>query len=302
MIRDIEGRHNHSVKLARKLQKKKHRRERGLLVCEGLDLLRLAFEAQAEIGDVLVRRDILPELPAELLRRAEAGGVDIGVCSEETLADASSLGGSADVVFVCRQPQWSLADLDLARGTSIYLEEVGDPGNVGTLVRGCAGFGATGLIVSPRTADPYGPKAMRAGMGAQFIVPVVLEVSPEDLLAHLGSLLPKASLAAEQSAPSGAGAGQHSRPQVVVADPYQGDHARALADGDRGQGVVVVLGSERQGPSDNWDHARRVTIPQARFDSLNVAMAGTILLYELSRRPGGPGDTRVASAGGCAHP
>lgn len=276
MIRDIEGRQNHSVKLARKLQKKKHRRERGLLVCEGLDLLHLAVQAGAEIGDVLVRRDTLDELPADLLRRADAGGADIGVCSEETLAQASSLGGGADVIFVCRQPQWSLSDLDLSGGLSVYVEEVGDPGNVGTLVRGCAGFGATGLIASPGTADPYGPKAMRAGMGAQFLVPVVLEVTAADLQARLGSLVAAGS----------------SAPEVLVADPHRGLDAREVR---RSGGALVVLGSERLGPSAHWDDHGRVTIPQARFDSLNVAMAGTILLYELYRRPEGEG---AASASG----
>jgi len=301
VIRDIEGRHNHSVKLARKLQKKKHRRERGLLVCEGLDLLCLAVEAQVQIGDVLVRRDILSDLPAELLQRAELGGVDIGICSEETLAQASSLGGSADVVFVCRQPRWSLADLDLGHGISVYLEEVGDPGNVGTLARGCVGFGANGLIASPRTADPYGPKAMRAGMGAQFLVPEVVEVSPDDLLAHLGSF-PTASPGAEGAAPCGDGAARRPRPDVLVADPYDGEDVRKLTGDAQELPLVVVLGSERHGPGDHWSDARRVTIPQARFDSLNVAMAGTILLYELSRRPGGPCDARGTSKGGPVHP
>ena len=70
MIRDIAGRQNHSVKLARKLQKKKHRRERGLLVGEGMDLLRAAVEAGADVRDVLVRRDLLPDLPPSLMERA----------------------------------------------------------------------------------------------------------------------------------------------------------------------------------------------------------------------------------------
>ena len=90
MIRDIAGRQNHSVKLARKLQKKKYRRERGLLVCEGLDLLLAASAAGAQIRDVLVRRELLKELPADLVRQAksdrppESPGLDIGVCDSET--------------------------------------------------------------------------------------------------------------------------------------------------------------------------------------------------------------------------
>ena len=71
MIRDIAGRHNHSVKLARKLQKKKHRRERGLLVGEGWTCCASRSTPGRRSGDVLVRRDVWPQLPAALVERAQ---------------------------------------------------------------------------------------------------------------------------------------------------------------------------------------------------------------------------------------
>ena len=274
MIREIAGRQNHSVKLAHKLQKKKHRRERGLLVGDGLDLLEIAVQAGADVRDVLVRRDLLKQLPRSLVERAEAGALDIGVCDDDVLAAATSLGGAADVVFTCKEPGWSLGDVDLQTGLIAFLDEVGDPGNVGTLVRSGVAFGAAGLVCSPGTADPYGPKAMRAGMGAQFLLPVVLEVSAQDLMARLRKLR-----------------GRADRPaQVVVADSRGGDDVRTLG-GDTVGGVVLVLGAERRGPGEQWDGARRVCISQERFDSLNVAMAGTILLYELSRAKRGGKET-----------
>lgn len=101
-------------------------------------------------------------------------------------------------------------------------------------------------------------------MGAQFLVPVITEVTQEDLKAKLQSMLSRGARS----------------PEVVVADPHNGEDVRnVLAD----KGVLLVLGAERCGPSEEWEGCRRVTIPQALFDSLNVAMAGTILLYELSR-------------------
>lgn len=263
MIRDIEGRRNHSVKLARRLQRKKYRRERALMVVEGLDLLCIAVEAGAEIGDVLVRRDVFPRVPEELRRRAEAGAVDIGLCTEETMGYASSLGGAADVIFTCRQPVWSLGDLTMEYGVTVYLDAVGDPGNVGTLMRSCVGFGALGLVSSPGTADPFSPKAMRAGMGAQFLLPVVTEVTQADIRARLEKLT--------------AAAGRV--PHILVADPHEGVDLREIRCRD---GLLLVLGSERYGAGGEWAAYDRVSIPQARFDSLNVAMAGTILLYELS--------------------
>jgi TrmH family RNA methyltransferase len=271
VIREIAGRQNHSVKLACKLQKKKFRRERGLLVCEGFDLLRAAWAAGAELRDVLVRRELLRELPADLVERArverpvETAGIDVGVCDEETLSYASSLGGAADVVFTCVEPSCSLGDLNMNEGLTFFLAGLGDPGNVGTIVRSMVAFGGKAVICSPGTADPYGPKAMRAGMGAQFELPVVVEVSAEDLQARLAGVAHRGACA----------------PQVWIADAHQGDDVRRA---ETSGGLIVVLGAERTGPGGGWGGVRRITIPQCRFESLNVAMAGTIIAYELSGR------------------
>lgn len=270
MIRDIAGRQNHSVKLVRKLQQKKHRRERGLLVCEGMDLLAAAVDSGADIHDVLVRPDLMGELPHLLVEAAKASGDQgegphIGVCDQETMSYASSLGGSADVIFTCVQPQASLADLELCSGTTLYLDGIGDPGNVGTIVRSALAFGLLGVVCSPGTADAFGPKAMRAGMGSQFSLPVVTEVTASDLKARLASLEERGGAV----------------PQVWVAEPRGGED---VATAECASGVIVVLGAERTGPGEEWRGAKRVTIPQERVDSLNVAMAGTVLAYEVYRK------------------
>jgi RNA methyltransferase, TrmH family len=293
MIREIAGHQNHSVKLARKLQRKKFRRERGLLVGEGMDLLTAAVAGGADVREILVRRELLSEIPAGLREQAAAfsgpsnrapldedsvsSGVDIGACNQETLDHASSLGGSADVIFICLQPQGRLADVDLGADLVFYLDGVGDPGNVGTLARSAVAFGLGGVICSPGTADPWSPKALRAGMGAQFSLPVVTEVEAADLQARFGALAARGTPA----------------PRVLIADSNAGIDVREIAasespaeDASPASGMVLVLGSERNGPAAQWSRAQRVTIQQRRFDSLNVAMAGTVLAYELSRFAG----------------
>jgi TrmH family RNA methyltransferase len=287
MIRTIAGRHNESVKLAAKLQLKKHRRERGLFVAEGLDLLEAALAAGEFPVEVLVRQDLLERLPAELRAGAADDQVDIGVCPEDTLQSASSLGGAADVVSVFESDEWSLADLSLSDSISVYLFGVGDPGNVGTLVRSAVAFGVTGLMCGPGTADPFGPKALRAGMGAQFNARIVTEVGEGDLVGKLaadrgrGEPVPQVVLADAH--------GDLSAADVAAwlwAGPEQDAHER---DG-QARGALLVLGSER-GRLPEIGVSRRVVIPQVALDSLNVAMAGTILLYELTRRrPGAAGD------------
>jgi RNA methyltransferase, TrmH family len=280
MIRAIAGRHNESVKLAAKLQLKKHRRERGLFVAEGLDLLEAALAAGEFPVEVLVREDLLERLPAELRAGADDDQVDIGVCPEETLQYASSLGGAADVVSVFESDEWSLADLSLGDSLNVYLFGVGDPGNVGTLVRSAVAFGVTGLLCGPGTADPFGPKALRAGMGAQFNARIVVEVSEGDLVAKLaadqargGPVLPVflADAHGDLSA------------SEIAARLKTGAGQGAPARKGQPRSALLVLGSER-GRLPDVGVSQRVVIPQVALDSLNVAMAGTILLYELTRR------------------
>ncbi len=264
MIREIAGRHNDSIKLAQKLQKKRHRRDKGLFVCEGFDLLEAALRAGELPVEVLVRADLLDRLPAEVLREAEEDELDIGVCDQEVLASASALGGAADVVCVFEAVEWSLGDLALGNGITVFIAGVGDPGNVGTIVRSAVAFGAVGVVCSPGTADPYSPKALRAGMGAQFLTRVVVDVTPGDMAAKVEAEGRRGSV----------------MPEMVVAD-LQGD-VRAQDLSVPGP-LVLVLGAERGDLPEFAVPTKRVVIPQAGFDSLNVAMAGTILLYELTR-------------------
>lgn len=143
---------------------------------------------------------------------------------------------------------------DLPRGVrpaTLALWHVADPGNVGTLLRSADAFGA-GVALSPGCADLTGPKALRASMGAVFRVPVSGFDAPPGrrvaLIAHGGTPLPEVELTGE---------------------------------------VVFVLGAEREGlPTDVLERCdAQASIPQSGdAESLNVAMAGTVALYELSRR------------------
>jgi len=262
MIRKINGRHNRTVKLARKLQKKKHRKERGLFVAEGMDLLDAAEDASRHPVDILVREDLADRLPSTLSGSAAEDAVDIGLCTEELLRHASGMGGAVDVVSIMENPEWSLGDIEFS-GIVVYMYCVGDPGNVGTLVRAAAAFGAEGVICSPKTADAFSPKAIRAGMGAQFSVKIAEEVTPEDL---------EAKLRADQQR------GEPS-PRVVLADPRAEQTVGDVASND---GAVLVLGSERGAYPEMTLPYERAAVPQRGLDSLNVAIAGSIMLYELT--------------------
>jgi TrmH family RNA methyltransferase len=219
----ITSRDNERLKLVRKLHDRRWRDKLGLFVVEGEDLV----EAAADIE------------PVELLVAGES-------VEPALLAEVSTLAHPPRVIAVYRRD-------DLPRGTgplTLALWQVGDPGNVGTLLRAADAFGA-GVALSDGCADPTGPKALRASMGSVFRVPL-----------------------SEFGEPAG---------RRIALVPTGGI---PLPELDSGGEVVLVLGAERTGlPSEVLERcAERASIPQpGGGESLNVAMAGAIALYELAR-------------------
>ena len=146
----------------------------------------------------------------------------------------------------------------------VVLAGLQDPGNVGSIIRSCAAFGATGVIAIEGTANPFGWKALRGAMGATFRVHV----------APAGTLLNVIAAAREAAVP------------LVAAIPRGGT---LLPDADLRGPVAIIMGGEGAGVSDTAVAAaeRKVTIPMlAPVESLNVATAAALILYEAARQRG----------------
>jgi RNA methyltransferase, TrmH family len=215
---------NETLKLVRKLQARRWRDKLGLFVAEGEDLVDAALEAGLE--------------PVELLVAGET-------VAPELLTQLSTLPHPARAIGVFRREDLPAFE---QRPAALALWRVGDPGNVGTLIRTADAFAAS-VELSPGSADPTGPKALRASAGAVFRVPLGEAVGQRiGLVAHGGKL---------------------------------------LADLEFGDATIFVVGSEREGLPEQvlvrCDVA--ATIPTSGpAESLNVAAAGAIALYEWSRR------------------
>jgi TrmH family RNA methyltransferase len=223
----ITSRDNPKLKLVRRLHARAQRQRLGLFVCEGEDLVDAAVAAGLEPEELLVAgEDVAPEL----------------------LAEVSTLGHPPRVLGVFRA-----ADLPpfAPRPVGLALWHVGDPGNLGTLVRSADAFGAF-VALSRGCADPTGPKALRAAAGATFRVP-------------LGRF---------DDAPG----------RLVALEAHEG---RALDELDLGAGTTFVLGAERDGlPAEvrrKCDEIATIPTP-GPAESLNVAVAGAIALYAWSSR------------------
>ncbi len=222
----ITSKDNPRLKLVRALQRKKEREETGLFACEGEDLCDAALAAGIEPVDLLIAGE----------------NVEVGL-----LAGVSTLPHPARAIGVFRR-----ADLPVGvRTTCLALWRLGDPGNVGTLIRSADAFGAA-VALSEGCAEPLSQKALRASAGAIFRVPLVSWAE---------------------------------RPGRQVALDASGE--MALMDVDLTPPVTIVLGAERAGLPDEileaCDTVAAIPMP-GDAESLNVAAAGAIALYELSRR------------------
>ncbi len=226
----ITSKDNEKLKLIRKLADRKHREREGLFVAEGEDLV----DAAAAAG-------VQPEF---VLRAGE----DV----EQQLLDAVSALGSGTRVIGVYPIGWAAP-----RGTCVYLHGVGDPGNVGAIIRTAHALVDGAVVLGPGTADPFSPKAVRASMGSVFAQPLAR--------GEVGATpAPRAALVAHGGEPPG------------------------------GEAATVCLGAERDGlPDDVLGECDRLwTIPLRGegAESLNVAAAAAIALGRISSAgPGEPG-------------
>ena len=222
----ITSPHNEKLKLIRRLGRRRSREREGLFVGEGEDLLVAARAAGDE--------------PVELLT---AAGEGLGGTEVEPglLGRFSILGSGTRAIGVWRQ-RWAADPV----APCVYLHGVADPGNVGTVIRTAHALVGGSVVLGPGSADPYGPHAVRASMGAVFAEPLLragLEAIPE----------PRAALVA-----------------------HGGEGLEALEGA-----ATLCLGAEREGlPADVLDQCEvQVTIPlRPGAESLNVAAAAAIAL------------------------
>ena len=245
---------NPRLKAVRRLHTKRERARSGAFLAEGEDLL-AAAEAAGR-----------PALEGYRLAGSGLGEDDFHDVERSALASVSALGSGTRVMAVYAQ-HWGPA----AGPLCVYLHRVGDPGNVGTVLRSAQAFGASCVALGPGCADPHGPKAVRASMGAIFAV----------ALARVGDLseLPGERIALSADA------------REPLCGPHDGGEAgpgsaTGAAAAHRADGVTLLVGAEREGLPDTviaaCDRAARIPIAS---DSLNAAMAATVALYEMTRRP-----------------
>ncbi len=263
----ISSLQNPTIKQIRRLAQRKAREQTGFFFAEGIRIVAEAIQLQAPIETLVLAPDLLTSPFAQALLQAhDLPRLPVTAEVFRSLALKDNPQGLGAVV----RQQWSdLSSISQQRAASsqpapqcwVALASIQDPGNLGTILRTCDAVGATGLILLDQTTDPYDPAALRASTGAIFGQTLV-RASFEDF----------ATWRAQQSFFFVGAAGAAPLDYREAAYPFP---------------LVILMGSEREGltPSQQALCDALVRIPMVgRCDSLNLAVATSLVLYEMFRQ------------------
>ncbi|MEI9900401.1 MAG: RNA methyltransferase [Hyphomicrobium sp.] len=252
---------NDRIKAIRALEMRKERKETGLFVAEGTSLLVTARE-NGFVPETLVYRSgsALSGIAQGLVAWALKSGVECLEVSEAVLGKLSSKDNPQSMLGVFKQRWAEPPPSARVERDSVYvaLEEVRDPGNLGTIIRTADAVGAAGIVLIGASCDPYSHECVRATMGSVFATPLA-RMQREGFLEWIGGW-------------RGDIVGTH----LDGAEDFRAVTYRAP--------TLLVMGSEGPGLSEPLTAActRLVKIPMAgKLDSLNLAVATALVLYQI---------------------
>lgn len=237
------------------LGRSRERRQSGAMVVEGVRLLEEALAADWKFQFALYSQ-VLSERGWTLLHHLKEKGVEIEEVSEQLLTSTSDTKNPQGLLAVLEQKR---LPIPMRPTFALILDEIRDPGNVGSLLRSASAAGVQAVILTPGSADPFSPKVVRAGMGAHFRLPIQ-NMSWDEILSQLPDLK---FVLTEMEAPL------------------------PCWQADLRQAVAIIIGGEAEGASAAARHicTERIHIPMAAgSESLNAAAAGAIILFEVKRQ------------------
>jgi TrmH family RNA methyltransferase len=252
----IRSSHNALIKRVRSLGLRKYRETERAFVIEGSRGIASAIEQGVAPRVLLLADDARPEM----LEFARRSGAEWRVAERAIFDSVMDTATPQGIAAIFDQPTWRFPER--ADPLLILLDAVGDPGNLGTIIRASAAAGCDGVVLGPGCADPWSAKAVRATMGSIFTIPVFR--SNDEIEARVREACPRRWLA-------------------------DGEGDRKYSDPIWSGGVAVLIGSEGHGATE-WGRGMAtggVRIPiAAGVESLNASVAAAVLLFEATRQRG----------------
>lgn len=250
----IESKDNSKIKLIRKLFQRKNREAMGLTIVEGLRSVE-----QALTSDVAIDFVVLAEDQEHMLARInkQISEEQIYLVKNHLFESISDTVNSQGIIAIVKIPAYDLAQLILAKAQRLLLvDQIQDPGNLGTLIRTADAAGFDGVLYTKGTVDVYSSKVNRSAMGSNLYMP--LYAVSEDQLTHL----------AEDYAIYATTLSENSKPYAQIS---------------YGTGYIIAVGNEANGLSEHVVKLAKecINIPMyGKAESLNVAIAGSIVMYK----------------------
>lgn len=260
--RYISSRENKRVKFIAKLQNNsKFRSENGLFVIEGLRLCLDAAQNGFSINTLIYTTEIYKKHSSDI-EFIKSKSLEVFETSTQVFEKISDTKSPQGVLCVCSVPEIRRLTEINSQGKYIFLENTNNPSNLGTISRTAQALGISGIIISDKSCDPFGPKALRASMGSLLKIPLYIISNCSDALNYLKNV--GYSLYAS------------------VPDP----NATHIDKIDFGKKSVILIGNEANGLTEETillcDY--RITIPmKGNAESLNAAAAAAILIWEISK-------------------
>lgn len=262
-VRIVQSKQNARLKELRRAFAHPGRDTRGLVAIEGPHLLEEAFRAGLRVKTIFIGGNDVGVFDA--VDGPPREDIDILLVPGDTLTSMLDTETPQAIAALVEMPDWTWAHVLRNRGAwpplVLVLAGVQDPGNVGAMVRSAEAFGATGIVALPGTVSVWNPKAVRASAGSVFRVPVIAAQVEECFTS-----LREAGVRVLTTAPKGVEAAHESALAAAV----------ALVIGNEGNGVPENLAARAD---------ERIAIPcPGPVESLNAAVAASVLLYEASRQ------------------
>jgi len=267
MREEISSLQNPKIKKVIKLNDRSERNETGLFLIEGYRELKRAADAGIHIKTVYVCPSFFLGInEKDLIAAIQDTGAEIIYCHPKVFEKLSYRDRPDGLVGVALQMKRALRDLISSVATKkdpflIIAEAIEKPGNLGTILRSADAAGADGVIVCDRCTDIYNPNVVRASVGTLFTIPVIEAASSEVILWL-----------------------RQRKIKIIAATPSAKEE---FTQSDLTGGVAIAVGTEQLGLSERWMQSAdiKVRIPMYGVaDSLNVATATTLLLYEVTRQ------------------
>jgi TrmH family RNA methyltransferase len=258
----ITSNQNPKLKLVRALQERaKERREAGAFLVEGIRLVEEAASGNWKVRFALFD-EALNERGKSLVEKLKSQGVDVEEVSASLMKSVSDTETPQGILAVVDFTALPISKFPIPNLPAfiLILDQIRDPGNLGTLLRTAAAAGVQAVLLPPETTDAFAPKVVRSGMGAHFRLPIHSPTWDE----------------IKQTVQS-AGA------QVFLADM----DGRSCWETDLRQPVALVIGGEANGASEQARALanQKISIPMSGdVESLNAGVAGSILMFEVARQ------------------